>query len=372
MPVATSPFYPRVFASVTAVVLGYALLRIVQPFVAPLLWASLLAFLLFPVNRRLRAALRGRNAQAALLLVIASVLVIVIPATVLGIIFGKQASDLVARLQTSAVEHQIQSPSDVLALPQVDRVMRWIESSLPVTADELRESLLSGSRQVVQSALSLGGSLFASVIGAIVAIILSLFLLFFFLRDGELMVNRAMGLVPLDDRRKDLLLDHLASVIQGIVLGSLATAIAQGTLVGIGFKLAGLPSPIVFGVLATGASLIPLIGTTTVWVPGALYLLLTGHWGAALFLAIWAVAVVSSSDNVIRPLFISSRAKITTLPVFIGLLGGIAAFGPIGVFLGPVVVALVLALFGFAEDAIKEQKAAEAVAANGVEPARLP
>jgi predicted PurR-regulated permease PerM len=360
MPSAPSSFYPRVFASVTAVVLGYALLRIVQPFVAPLLWASLLAFLLFPANRRLRAALRGRKAQAALLLAIASVLVIVIPATVLGIVFGKQASDLVARLQTSAVEHQIQSPSDVLALPEVDRVVQWIESSLPVSADQLRNSLLSGGQQVVQSALSLGGSLFASVISAIVAVILSLFLLFFFLRDGELMVNRAMGLVPLDDRRKDLLLDHLAKVIQAIVLGSLATAIAQGTLVGVGFKLAGLPSPIVFGVLATGASLIPLIGTTTVWVPGVLYLGLTGHWGAALFLAIWSVAVVSSADNVIRPLFISSRAKITTLPVFIGLLGGIAAFGPIGIFLGPVVVALVLALFGFAEDAINEQKAAEA------------
>ena len=220
--------------------------------------------------------------------------------------------------------------------------------------------------------LSLGGSLFASFFGMVLSIVLALFLLFFFLRDGERMVGNAMILVPLDDRRKDRLLVGLANVIQAIVLGSLVTAIAQGTLVGIGFGLAGLPSATVFGVLAMVASLIPLIGTTIIWVPGVLWLGLTGHWGAALFLVVWAVAVVSSADNVIRPLFISSRAKITTLPVFIGLLGGIGAFGAIGIFLGPVVMALALALVEFAHEAIKEQKAATAEAANAVEPARLP
>ena len=372
MPSAPSSFYPRVFASVTAVVLGYALLRIVQPFVVSVLWAGLLAFLLFPVNRRLRHALRGRTGGAALLLTVGSMIVLVVPAIVLAIVFGRQASDLMERLQASAVEHQIQRPSDVLALPQVDRVVQWIESSLPVSADQLRDTFLSGSQQIVETVLSLGGSLFASFFGMVMSIVLALFLLFFFLRDGERMIGNAMILVPLDDRRKDRLLVGLANVIQAIVLGSLVTAIAQGTLVGIGFGLAGLPSATVFGVLAMVASLIPLIGTTIIWVPGVLWLGLTGHWGAALFLVVWAVAVVSSADNVIRPLFISSRAKITTLPVFIGLLGGIGAFGPIGIFLGPVVMALALALVEFAHEAIKEQKAATAEAANAVEPARLP
>ena len=171
-----------------------------------------------------------------------------------------------------------------------------------------------------------------------------------------------MSLVPLDDHRKDLLLTHLSNVTQAIVLGSLVTALAQGTLVGIAFALVGLPSAVVFAVLATLASIIPLVGTTIVWVPAALYLGLTGRWGASLFMVIWSVAVVSSADNVIRPLFISSRTKITTLPVFIGLLGGIGAFGAIGIFLGPVIIALVLALFEFAEAALAEQRAAESPA----------
>jgi predicted PurR-regulated permease PerM len=106
----------------------------------------------------------------------------------------------------------------------------------------------------------------------------------------------------------------------------------------------------VFAVLASGAALVPLIGTALVWAPAALVLTAQGHVGSAIFLAIWGVAVASSADNFVRPLFISGRAQISTLPVFIGLLGGLSAFGAIGMFLGPVVLALVLALFRFAEE----------------------
>ncbi len=354
-----STFYPRVFGLVTALVLGVALVLIIRPFVGPILWAALLALLLFPLNERLRLTFRGRETVAALVLTLGSVLVLVVPATFLAIAFGRQAAALVGQAQTSAAEHQIQQPSDVLQLPAVEEAIRWVESILPVKSEQITSSLLSAGQQAIQTVLSVGGSLFASAVGAVMAVILALFLLFFFLRDGEKMVDRAMALVPLDDHRKALLVTHLSNVIQAIVLGSLVTALAQGTLVGIASALVGLPSAVVIAVLAMVASIIPLVGTTIVWVPITLYLALTGRWGAALFMLIWSVAVVSSADNVIRPLFISSRAKITTLPVFVGLLGGIGAFGAIGVFLGPVIIALVLALFEFAQTALDEQKAAE-------------
>jgi len=115
-----------------------------------------------------------------------------------------------------------------------------------------------------------------------------------------------------------------------------------------------LPSPVVFGVLAAVAALLPLVGTALIWLPAAGVLVAQGRLGAALFLAIWGVAVVSSVDNFLRPLLISGRAQISTLPVFLGLLGGISAFGPIGIVLGPVVVALALALLRFAEEAVAQ------------------
>ena len=146
-------------------------------------------------------------------------------------------------------------------------------------------------------------------------------------------------------------MDHVAAVTRAVVFGSLLTALVQGVLVAIGFAIVGLPSPVVFGAVAALAALIPLIGTALVWVPAVGVLFLQGRWGAALVLAVWSVAVVSSADNVVRPLFISGRAQISTLPVFLGLLGGISAFGPIGLVVGPVVVALTLALLRFAEEA---------------------
>jgi predicted PurR-regulated permease PerM len=125
--------------------------------------------------------------------------------------------------------------------------------------------------------------------------------------------------------------------------------------VGIAFALVRLPSPVVFGGLAALAALVPLAGSALVWAPGAGALAFHGRWGAAIFVALWGVIVISSADNIIRPLFISGRARITTLPVFLGLAGGLSAFGPIGIVLGPVIVALVLALLRFAEESLSRE-----------------
>jgi predicted PurR-regulated permease PerM len=122
-------------------------------------------------------------------------------------------------------------------------------------------------------------------------------------------------------------------------------------LIGIAFWISPLPSPVVFGVLGAVFSLIPAVGTGIVMVPATVVLAVTGQWGWAIFMIVWAVGVVGLADNFLRPIFISGRAQISTLPVFIGAVGGVAAFGPIGLFLGPIVIALILAFIRFAEEA---------------------
>jgi predicted PurR-regulated permease PerM len=123
----------------------------------------------------------------------------------------------------------------------------------------------------------------------------------------------------------------------------------QGALVGIAFLITGLPSPVVFGVIASLLALLPAGGTALVWIPAVLVLLAQDRWGMAIVMLV--IGVFSSSvDNVLRPLLISGRAEVSTLTVFIGVLGGTAAFGPIGLFLGPVVLALIIALMRFAQD----------------------
>ncbi len=341
-------FYPRVFGLVAAALLGVALFKILQPFIGPILWSVLLAFLLFPLNQALRRALRGRRAAAAILLTLGVILLLVGPALFLAVAFTRQASDLFQRLQAAAGQLQMLRLSDLLRVPVIERIVDWAGSVAPITAEQIQEWFVAAAKTLLGSLVSMSGAFVVEALGTLVSLVVTLFLLFFFLRDGEEMIRTLQFLIPLDPGRQSRLVEHLSAVTRAVVFGSLLTALVQGTLVGLAFALVRLPSPVVFGALAAVAALVPLFGSALVWAPGAGVLAFQGRWGAAIFMAVWGLAAVSSADNFIRPLFISGRAQISTLPVFLGLAGGIGAFGPIGLVLGPVIVALVLALLRFA------------------------
>jgi predicted PurR-regulated permease PerM len=345
-----SSFYPRVFGLAVAALLGFALLKILRPFVGSILWSVLLAFLLFPINERLRRALNGRRAAAAAILTLAVILALVGPVSFLAVVFARQASDLFARVQAMAGQLRAVQLNDVLRVPLIDRAIGWAWSAAGITAEQAQAWLTGAAKAFLGVLVSLSGAFVVEALGTLVSLIITLFLLFFMLRDGESMVQTAQGLIPLDPERQARLLDHLAAVTRAVVFGTLLIALVQGALVALSFAFVGLPSPLVFGVVAAVASLVPLFGAALVWVPAAGVLAYQGRWGAALFVLIWNLAIVSGADNVIRPLFISGRAQISTLPVFLGVAGGVAAFGPIGLVVGPLIVALALALLRFAEE----------------------
>ena len=156
-------------------------------------------------------------------------------------------------------------------------------------------------------------------------------------------------MIPLDEERKERLFRQLSGVTRAIVIGTSLTALMQGVLIGIGFAIAGLPSPVVFGVLAALLSMLPVGGAAFVWGPAAIWLFFDGRWGFAIFMLAWGF-MLGGLENVLRPMLISGRARISALAVFIGVLGGIPAFGAIGIIAGPVVLSLVLALIEFAEE----------------------
>jgi predicted PurR-regulated permease PerM len=342
--------YPRIFGVVVAAALAYALFLILRPFAGAILWALLLCFLLFPVNRLLRNRLAGRAGVAAAVLTVAVVLGIVVPAAMLASAFVHQGSDLLARLSAMASEYKIARPSDLFQIPIVEGVLRFVQERTPVTADQIREWIVGSLRGSVQFLLTGSRAFFLGALGMVVSLALMLFLLYFFFRDGDQFAERIVRLIPVEEQRKKRLMDYLAAVTRAVVLGSVLTALAQGAMIGLGFWIAGLPSPVVFGVLAAVCALLPVGGTAFVWIPGALVLVAQGRWGWGIALAVWGALVVGSADNFLRPLLISGRAQITTLPVFFGVVGGLSAFGMIGMFLGPVVIALALALLRFAEE----------------------
>ena len=217
---------------------------------------------------------------------------------------------------------------------------------------QLQAAAIDATKALLGLFVVTSGSLFASALGTLFNMLMTLFLIFFFLRDWDVMVAATSRLIPLDPRRKESLAGHIAAVTRGVALGSMVTAAVQGALVGIGFLLVGLPSVVVFGVLAAVAALLPVPGTAAVWVPAAIVLFAQGRMGAAVFMLLWGgLVVVGMSDSFIRPAFVSGQAEMSTLPVFLGLMGGIGAFGAVGIVLGPVLVAIALALLRFAAEA---------------------
>ena len=348
MPVQSS-FYPRVFALAVAALLTYALLRIFMPFAGPIAWAAFLAFLLFPLNLRLRRAFRGRSALAAGLLTIFSPIVVLLPVAALSVEFVSQISALLRKLQSTAAGLDIKSTADLERFPLVAHLNLWLQAHTSFSAEQVQAWIVQGTREILERAASFGGSFFLGALSSVLGIALTVVLLFFFLVDGDAMVRRGRRFIPLEEAYKERLVNHLSGIARAIVFGTTMNALLQGLVLGIGFGIAGLPSPVVFGVLAALVAMLPVGGAALVWIPAALWLFFDGRWGYAIFLVVWG-AMMSLLDSFLKPLLISGRAPISTLVVFIGVLGGIAAFGAIGIIAGPLILSLVLALIEFAEE----------------------
>lgn len=343
-----SRYYARVFGLVTAGILGYLLFQLLAQLASPLMWAVVLAFMLQPLNRRLLA--RGRPPSlAAGLLTGVSVVVVAGPLTLLVFIFLRQAGELLARFQAEAHNRRLPALELILEFKPIQILLEKTGDFTSLSKDQIISSAADAAQGVLQKVATLGGTVVVGAFAVLAQFALTMFLLFFFLRDGKAMLERAIRLVPMTDTRKEDLAERLGGVTRAVVLGTLVTALVQGGLLGIGFAIAGLPSPVVFGAIGALASLIPIVGTALIWVPAAITLVAQGHTGWAIFLSLWCILLVSGADNVIRPLIISGNSNASALLVFVGLLGGLSAFNFAGIFMGPLILTLVASLLEYAD-----------------------
>lgn len=340
--------YRRIVLAGLAAALLWALYRILEPFWSALAWGVCLAFLLAPLQGWLARRLRNRPGTAAGILTALTPVVVLGPVTLLALSFVDQVSALVTRLRANTALWQGDPLARAEAWPLVGPALRWARSTLPVSPQQLQEWATTAAENALRAAASFSGDLLAGALGSLIGFFMMLFLLFFLLRDGPALLDRATTLVPLEGARRDSLLKLIGNTTRAVVYGTVATALLQGALVAIGFAIAGLPSPVVFGVLAALLSLLPAGGAALVWVPGVLWLVATQSWGWAVFLGIWGVGV-SLSDNFVRPMLISAQAPVSTLAVFIGVVGGVSAFGAVGLIIGPVLLTLIGAVLRFVD-----------------------
>lgn len=357
-------FYARTFALLTLFVLGFLLYLILSPLFAPLAWALFIAFLLHPPHTWLVRKLRGRENVSAMLLTLATVFILIGPLAALGAAFVAQVADLVKFAQQMATG-QVPLPfPDLTSVPVLGTVFAWLQGSWGVSLAQIQDWIAEAARMVVQFLAPVGGRIFLGAVARAVAFVLAMFMLFFAIRDGPRMLATVRDLIPMTDAHKARLFRHLADVTRAVFYGTGVTALVQGALVSVGFAIVGLPSPIVFGVLAALFALVPVVGTPFVWAPAVVVLAMQQRWFAAIFLLAWGALLVSTIDNVLRPLLVSGRARVGTLTVFVGVVGGVSAFGAIGLLLGPLVLALVTALIRFTLD-LREAEAAAAAPERG-------
>ncbi|HVC29685.1 MAG TPA: AI-2E family transporter [Steroidobacteraceae bacterium] len=343
-----SGFYRRSFFIATAAILAYLLYAVLEPLKGALGWAIVLAFLLHPLHERLSRRLAGRSMLSAGIITSLTPFLVLAPLAVLGVVFAGQVAALIAHFHGQSFLGYPQLLARFESYPLLGGALRWMSANVPVSAARIQGWITGGMQSVLKSAAAAGGSLALGIFGTVIGFFMMLFLLFFLLRDGRAILDHLTRLIPLEPGRRERLLDYLAQVTRAVVFGSAATALIQGIFVGAGFALAGLPSPVVFGVLATIAALLPA-GAAVVLAPGVLYLAVSGHWLAAVFLAFWS-GLLAVVENVARPLLTAHRAHVSTLAVFVGAIGGVSAFGVLGLVIGPVLLSFVVALVRFATE----------------------
>lgn len=342
-------FYQRLLGVAGLAVVAFLVYRIVEPFLGPIAWALFFGFLLQPAQQTLTRWLRGRESASAFSLTMLVLVLFLGPLTVLAVTFTRQAAELAGRLQVWLAGQRDASLTGLEQFPLIGRALQWLDENLHVSATQIQTWAVEGSKSLFQELASYGGIAFLGAVGTVLAFTVMLFILFFIIRDGRSIARTGAALVPMPADRREALAQRLASVTRAVVRGTVLTSIVQGLLLGIGFAVVGMPAPVVFGVLAAVLSVVPFGGTALVWVPALITLLVQGRYGQAIGILVVGV-LVSSVDNFLKPFLISGRSPLPTVAVFIGVLGGLAAFGLIGLFVGPVVIALVLALLEFARE----------------------
>ena len=315
------------------VIAVYLCWLMIEPFFQVIVWAAVLAIVSYPVYQRLIRWGRSPTVSAILTTLLV-VLTVVVPLTFLGLALVGEVTDAVPRVQAGIAT----------VLDPESSLRQWVGRHVDVESIIDREFIASRLNALGATVAKETVGIVGDIFGTAVQGFFVLFTLYYLLRDADRIIAASRQFVPLESEQTDRILRQTHEVISASLHGVLSIAAIQGALGGAAFWVLRLPSPLLWGVVMFFMSMIPMAGAFIVWVPAAIYFLVTGQWVKALILTLWGGLVIGTIDNFLRPRLVGQKTRLHELVVLFSVLGGLKVFGVLGIVVGPVVVAITLAL----------------------------
>ena len=325
------------------VVVSLAFAWILWPFFGAVLWGTILAILFVPLYRRLMRIMAQRRTLAAFATVMIVLLIVILPLVLIGALLLQEALGVYAKFQSGELDLGRFFQQVLGALPGwvSDLLNRFGLSNLSSMQDKLSTGLMQGSQLVAAKVFDIG----QNTLDLVVNLGIVLYLLFFFLRDGDGLARRIRTAVPLHADQQRELFNMFTTVIRATVKGNVVMAIVQGALGGLIFWFLGVHAAVLWAVVMAFLSLLPAVGSALVWVPVAIYFLVTGATWQGIVLIAFGVLVIGMVDNVLRPILVGKDTKMPDYVVLVSTLGGMAIFGLNGFVIGPVIAAMFMSVW---------------------------
>ena len=349
-----------------ALVIGITLvfLWMVRSFLLPVFWAAVLATLFHPLYLRMVRALRGHRAVAAFLAMLVVIVIVLVPLTFLAIVVGQQAIRLYQRVAEGDVEIGAMISYVESLVPRATGILERFRIDITRIQEALETAAAGIAQYVATQALTMG----QNAVWIAVMFALTLYLLFFFFRDGERLRAGLIRAIPMGDDRERLLFRKFADVSRATVQGTLVVAAVQGAIGGVLFAAVGIQAAAFWGVVMGVLSLLPAVGASLVWIPAAIMLIATGELGRALILIVGGSLVVGLIDNLLRPILVGRQSQMPDYLVLLATLGGLTMFGISGFVAGPIIAAFFLVTWQmFADEYAPLDGSVPAVAAVAVD-----
>ncbi|MBU2575167.1 MAG: AI-2E family transporter [Elusimicrobia bacterium] len=309
----------------------YQLLKVLSPFISAIIVAGTLALIFYPIHLWIRKKVNDNNNAASVISTAGTLLTVVLPMLIFGWLLFKESKEIYPK--TSQWLSNISQTGFALALPPQLKDVWNIDAG---------DIILRNLKNIQENIMKSGGRILTNIFFFLVNFMVMIVTIFVFFRDGERLLHWIIDTIPMDREHKYRIANQLYITTIAVVRGILLTAVIQGVTAMLGYAIAGLPAPVLLGCITSFAALVPFVGTSVVWIPLGLFFMFYKGFYTGLFVLLWGLLVIGLLDNILRPVLIGKKAKLPIFLLFLGIFGGLKVYGPIGIFLGPLLISCVI------------------------------